>query len=179
MKCICDNGECGQGGLCDLCPYKAGNDIDLVEPSKWDIRYLEMCTLVASWSKDPSSQFGAVLVDDRNVVCSMGFNGFAKGFNDTEERWNDRPFKYAHVIHAEENCLLHAPANLTGYTLYVNGPPCSSCMSKIAQKGVSTVVFYEPSEDYLSRWSVADSFRVAYECKVKLKQIWRDNADSK
>tara|TARA_R110002074_G_scaffold12407_5_gene45404 strand:- start:73 stop:399 length:327 start_codon:yes stop_codon:yes gene_type:complete len=108
----------------------------------------------------------------------MGFNGFAKGFEDTPERWNDRVFKYAHVLHSEENTLLHAPADLTGYTIYVNGPPCSSCMSKIAQKGVSTVVFYEPSEDYLSRWSVEHPFKVAEECGVNLKQIRREYANS-
>ena len=94
----------------------------------WHYRYLEMCELVASWSKDPSSKFGSVIVDDSNRVVSLGFNGFPSGFKDSQERWNDREFKYAHVIHSEVNALLHAKQDVRGCTLYCNGLPCSSCM---------------------------------------------------
>ena len=34
--------------------------------------------LVASWSKDPSSQVGAAIVDAKNRVVSLGFNGFPR-----------------------------------------------------------------------------------------------------
>lgn len=139
--------------------------------SKWDNRYLEMCDLVASWSKDPSSKFGAVIVDEKHRVVSLGFNGFAQGFEDKEERWNDRQFKYRHVIHAEEQALLYAKVDLKECKIYVQAPPCSSCMSKIAQTGIREVVCRAPSEDYLSRWSADESLQVAEECGITITMV--------
>lgn len=139
--------------------------------NKWHLRYLEMTSLVASWSKDPSSKFGSVIVDPENRVVSLGFNGFAKGFNDTDERLNDRPFKYRHVLHSEENAILNARQDLTGCTLYCNTIPCSLCMSRIAQSGITKVVCYKPTEDYLSRWSVEEPLQVAQECGIAVEQI--------
>lgn len=139
--------------------------------NKWDERYLKLCDLIASWSKDPSSKFGAVIVDSNDRVVSLGFNGFAKGFNDTDERWNNRQFKYRHVVHAEENALLHAKRDLSDCRIYVQMCPCSSCMSKIAQSGIKQVICREPSEDYLSRWSIDEPLQVALECGIFVKQV--------
>lgn len=139
--------------------------------NKWDKRYLELCDLIASWSKDPSSKFGAVIVDSSNRVVSLGFNGFAKGFDDTDQRWYDRPFKYRHVIHAEENSLLHAKRDLSDCRIYVQMCPCSSCMSKIAQSGIKQVICRKPSEDYLSRWSIDEPMQVALECGINVKTL--------
>ena len=136
--------------------------------SKWHKRYLEMCDLVASWSKDPSSKFGAVITDKNDRVVSLGFNGFAQGFEDTPERWNDRQFKYRHVLHAEEQAILFAKRDLSNCKLYIQMPPCSSCMSKIAQSGIKTVICKAPSEDYLSRWSIDEPMQVARECGIEV-----------
>jgi len=130
-----------------------------------------MCNHIADWSKDPSSKFGCVLIDKANRPLGFGFNGFARGFKDTPERWNDREFKYAHVIHAEENAILNSTASLVGATAFVNGCPCSSCMSKLAQVGVDEVWTWVPSKDYLSRWSVDDPITVANECGITVNFV--------
>jgi dCMP deaminase len=145
--------------------------------TKWDRFYLGAAEYEATMSKDPSSQFGAVIVNSNNVRVASGFNGFAKGFRDLPERWNDRPYKYRHVIHAEENALLHADADLCGHTIYVSGFPCSSCMSKIAQKGIKQVVTYIPTEDYLSRWSVEEPLQVARECGIVVIEYKKERGD--
>lgn len=137
----------------------------------WHIRYLDMAKLVSTWSKDPSSKFGSVIVDESNRVVSVGFNGFPKGFEDTSERLLNREFKYRHVLHSEENAILNARQSLVGCTIYVSGFPCSLCMSRIAQTGIKTVVHYAPSEDYMSRWSIDEPLRVAKECGITLIQI--------
>ena len=49
--------------------------------NKWDIRFLEMAKLVASWSKDPSTQVGAIAVRNRTVIA-QGYNGFPRGVDD-------------------------------------------------------------------------------------------------
>lgn len=40
--------------------------------SKWDRRMLGLVNLVATWSKDPSTGVGAVIVDAKNRVVSLG-----------------------------------------------------------------------------------------------------------
>ena len=72
---------------------------------RWDMRFLEMAQLVASWSKDPSTKVGATIVDDDRRVISVGYNGFPKGVADNK-RLEDRDEKYKMIVHAERNALL-------------------------------------------------------------------------
>ena len=53
---------------------------------KHDKRYLMLAKEVSTWSKDPSSQVGVVVVGDKGQVLSQGFNGFPRGIDDTIER---------------------------------------------------------------------------------------------
>ena len=80
---------------------------------KWDLRFLEMARNAASWSKDPSTKVGAIIVDDDKRVISVGYNGFPKGVRD-DERLDDRQEKYKIIVHAERNALLFMQ-NLNGY----------------------------------------------------------------
>lgn len=36
--------------------------------TKWDARFLDLAALVASWSRDPSTQVGAVIADGINRI---------------------------------------------------------------------------------------------------------------
>src|SRR4051812_17995840 len=96
--------------------------------NKWHHRFLSLAQHVAGWSKDPSTQTGCVIVRPDRTVASMGYNGFPRRVHDGYHRYNDRPTKYAMVVHAEANAILHAHDDLTGCTAYVYPwPPCSSC----------------------------------------------------
>lgn len=113
---------------------------------KWDDRFLEMAKLVASWSKDPSTQVGAVLVRPDKSVLSVGFNGLPRGIEDREELLADREYKYARIVHAELNAILAAAERPAGCTLYVWPlPPCSPCSAHIIQAGIVRVVAPAPS----------------------------------
>lgn len=106
---------------------------------KWDSRFLDIAVLVASWSKDPSTKVGAVVVKDREIK-STGYNGFPKGIEDSDERLHDRETKYKYVVHAERNALIQAGKECEGATLYIAGlPPCSECAKQIIQAGIETV----------------------------------------
>jgi dCMP deaminase len=109
---------------------------------KWDLRFLEMARLVGSWSKDPSSKIGAVLVRPDRTLASIGFNGFPQGLSDAPELYQDRDYKIATVRHAEENAIGFAKdQSLAGHTIYVSGlPPCCNCASEIIQKKITRVV---------------------------------------
>ncbi len=119
--------------------------------TKWDTRFLGLAAHISAWSKDPSSQVGAVITDGNRII-SLGYNGFAAGVVDAPERLADRERKLNLTIHAEENAMIFAKRDLTGCTVYVTHPPCPRCASKLIQEEIGRVVFIAPSEDFLSRW---------------------------
>jgi len=109
--------------------------------TKWDERFLELAKLVGSWSKDPSTQVGAVIVDTNNRIISIGFNGFPKGVDDNSEKLLDRETKYNTIVHAEANALMFANSSVEGCTLYTYPfQPCSRCAGLIIQSGIKRIV---------------------------------------
>ena len=128
--------------------------------TKWDTRFLGLAAYISAWSKDPSSQVGAVITDGNRII-SLGYNGFAAGVEDKQERLSDRDCKLNLTIHAEENAMIFAKRDLTGCTVYVTHPPCPRCASKLIQEEVGRIVYVSPSEDFLSRW--ADDLRLSSE----------------
>lgn len=122
--------------------------------SKWDERFLDLAALVATWSKDPGTQCGAVLVRPDRTVASMGFNGFPKGCDDAPEHYADRDLKLARTVHAEMNAILHAKeASLDGYSMYVTHPPCDRCSAHLVQSGITRVVYRAMNATFAARWA--------------------------
>ena len=111
--------------------------------NKWDARWLEIAGVVSTWSKDPSTKIGAIAVKDKRLV-STGYNGFPRGIQDYDDRWNNREEKYKYVVHAEMNCIYNANyhnQSLKGSTMYIVGlPVCHECAQGIIQAGVVRVV---------------------------------------
>jgi dCMP deaminase len=108
---------------------------------KWDLRFIELAKHISTWSKDPSTQLGSVIVDKRNRVISMGYNGFPRGVKDTPERLNTREVKYKMIVHGEMNALVFATQPLKGTTMYI-WPfiSCSTCTAVIINAGIQRVV---------------------------------------
>jgi dCMP deaminase len=115
---------------------------------KWDQRFMDLANFVASWSKDPSTQVGAVIANPKTKrVVSMGFNGFPSGVEDLEQRLEKREIKYEMIVHAEQNALLFAGPAAEGCTLYVTPlPPCARCGVIIIQAGIKRVVSPMPDK---------------------------------
>lgn len=110
---------------------------------KWDIRYMRIArNEVEKWSKDPSTRVGAVLVRENNTIAGTGFNGFPPGHPDDPELYNDRAYKYQHVVHAEINALdsISDPNDAVNATLYVSFPICPNCLAEAHDRGVRRVV---------------------------------------
>lgn len=118
----------------------------------WDGRFVGLAQHIANWSKDPSTQVGAVLTRGKFVV-SVGYNGFPPGVADTPERLSNREVKYKLILHAEENAILTAKQDLAGCTVYTWPlQPCSRCTAKLIQAGVARIVAPPPSDDHVERW---------------------------
>ncbi len=140
-----------------------------MDDSKWLHRWMRIAQEVASWSKDPSTKVGSVIYDSQNTPHSMGYNGFARGVEDTDERLLDKEQKYKLVVHAEANAILNATrtgARLSGCTLVVTHPPCPSCASMIIQAGITRVVTKIPEKDF-SHWSPELSAKIFEEAGVQ------------
>lgn len=120
--------------------------------SKWDRRMLGLVNLVATWSKDPSTGVGAVIVDSKNRIVSVGFNGFPRAVCDSDEALFDRDEKLRRTIHAEENALLFAGRSVEGCTIYVTHPPCARCAAKLIQSGIKRVVTSQTTWEFADRW---------------------------
>lgn len=118
--------------------------------SKWAKRFFQMAELVGSWSKDPSTQVGAVITK-KNRIISVGFNGYPHGVSDSADT-DEREMKYLKTLHAEENAILFANRDLEGSEIWVTHFPCPNCAAKIIQTGISKVHCPEQTEDFLSRW---------------------------
>ena len=137
--------------------------------TKWDLRFLKIAHEVQSWSKDPSTKCGCVLVKDRRVIAT-GYNGFPASISDSLDRYQNREFKLAVVVHAEKNALFNAAKNgstTEGCTAYVTWPPCSQCASALIQAGVSKVICpdpYKAPERWKANFIIASS--LLYEAGV-------------
>lgn len=122
------------------------------EIDKWDSRFLGLAFEVSTWSKDPSTKVGCVLVDNSLHVVGLGFNGFPQGMNDSEELYADRDTKLKRTIHAELNAILNSNGSAAETTAYVTHAPCTQCALILIQSGVDRVVYPAPNRDLLSRW---------------------------
>lgn len=121
--------------------------------NKWDMRFAQLASTIAGWSKDPSTKVGAVVVRPDKTVASIGYNGFPAGMEDKPEWYADRDEKLKRVIHAEHNALKHCEhENITGSTIYVYPlRPCIKCARKIYERGITRVVTVTTREknDYM------------------------------
>jgi len=124
---------------------------------------------IATFSKDPSTQNGAILVNDQGKVLATGCNRFPKGHEDTHDRWADRQHKYAVVVHAEEAVIwsaLRKAINTEGLTMVCPWAACSMCARAILEAGIKRVVVHKdameldlPSVEGRKQWS--DSIALA------------------
>jgi dCMP deaminase len=129
--------------------------------SKWQGRFIKLAEEVSTWSKDPSSQVGAVIVRPDRTIASVGFNGFPRGVDDSEHRITNREVKLLYTIHAEMNAILSAKEPLKGYSLFVwPFQPCAHCAASIIQSGIREVYCpFNAHLDSYERWS--ESFKAA------------------
>jgi dCMP deaminase len=139
--------------------------------SHWDKRFLRIAHEVSSWSRDPGTKVGCVLVLEKRIL-SVGFNGFPQNLSDSLELYEDREYKLAVTVHAESNAILNAAKNgakTQSCTAYVTFPPCSQCAAALIQAGVTTVICPDPA-NAPERWRA--SFKLAnemlYQSGVKL-----------
>ena len=120
---------------------------------------MKLAREISTWSLDPSTKIGAVIVNDERRILATGYNGFPRGIADTQERLNDREQKYPRIVHAELNVLMNAlysGVSVKDATLYVWGlPVCSECTKSVIQSCIKRVVITYPDlapEKWQCQW---------------------------
>lgn len=109
-----------------------------------ELKFMRLADAVAQYSKDPSTKVGAVIIDNDMNVLATGWNGFARGIEDSPERLWNRELKLRLMVHAEMNALLASARTgrkLDGATMLVSSLyPCEDCASAIIQAGIKRVI---------------------------------------
>ena len=142
--------------------------------TEWDKRWIGMAKYVSTFSKDPSSQVGAVIVKGKREI-SFGFNGFPECIPDNPEWYNDRELKLKLVIHAEQNALdkVERRSDLVGASIYVFPyAPCGGCCKSIVASGISRII-----GGNLRKISIQESEFVISHCDPQPWYMWYDPTD--
>ncbi|KAL4927441.1 deoxycytidine monophosphate deaminase [Aspergillus undulatus] len=117
----------------------------------WDQYFMELASLAAQRSNCMKRRVGCVLVRERRVI-STGYNGTPRHLKNCNEGGCPRcnrgegggvGLSTCLCLHAEENALLEAGRERIreGAILYCDTCPCLTCTVKIAQVGISEVVY--------------------------------------
>ncbi|KAF2102030.1 hypothetical protein NA57DRAFT_64648 [Rhizodiscina lignyota] len=140
----------------------------------WDQYFMQLASLAAQRSNCMKRRVGCVLVREKRVI-STGYNGTPRGVVNCNSGGCPRCNAGEHAgtsldtclcLHAEENALLEAGRERIrdGSILYCNTCPCLTCSVKIAQVGISEVV-------YATGYNVdTTTAAILREANVKLRQ---------
>ena len=153
--------------------YASGEKSEIVQPRvvpSWDEYFLNQCDLVATRSKDRSTQVGAIVVGPiLHEVRSQGYNGFPSKIDDKVEERYTRPLKYLFTEHAERNAIYlaaRAGVSLDECTMYVRWLPCADCARAIIQAGITRVVARDIAISERWRESTKTAVQMFFEAKV-------------
>ena len=123
---------------------------------KWNVRFLNLAKHVSEWSKD-TTKVGAIIVDPQTKqVVGMGYNGFPRGVDDSDNRIGDRDTKLKLVVHAELNAILNSNKSVRGCHIYIYPTMmepncCPECAKAIVQSGI-TYVYGFSNNNLNPRW---------------------------
>ena len=131
---------------------------------KWDVRFMQMARLVASWSScyQANRQVGAVIVKDKRILTT-GYNGAPSGLVSCKDKGECLRKKLnipsgtrqeiCYAVHAEQNAIVQAAKmgiSVNGATIYVTHQPCSICTKIIINSGIKKVIYREGYPDDFS-----------------------------
>ena len=147
----------------------------------WDEYFMGIAILSAQRGKDNSTQVGACIVNEKNKIVSVGYNGMPTGCIDDDMPWeregeSSLDTKYPFVCHAELNAILNSSfGSLNGCTLYVTLFPCNECAKAIIQSGIKRVVY--KCNKYAETDSVKASCILFKKCGVEVTEYQPSGKD--
>ncbi len=136
----------------------------------WDECFMQMANVIAQRSKDSSTQAGAVIVNQNNIVVGLGYNGFPRGCSDEKLPWeregNFLNTKYAYVVHSEENAVYNANKPTEGCKIYTTLFPCNECTKTLIQSGIKEIIYasdkYHDQDSWVASRKMLDLAGIKY-----------------
>ncbi len=140
----------------------------------WDEYFMGVALLSSHRSKDPNTQVGACIVNPKNKIVGVGYNGFPTGCSDDEFPWDREgeylDTKYPYICHAELNAVINKiSADLYDCRLYVALFPCNECAKVIIQAGIKEVIYL--SDKYGQTDPVRASKRMFRAADLRCRQL--------
>lgn len=114
--------------------------------------FMGIVGLSALRSKDPSTQVGSCLVDSKNRILSIGYNGAPCGMSDVDLPWDSIGEKSGDLLNTKDPYIVHAEINafdnyrgnqddLYNSQLYLMYSPCLPCTNRISMSGLKRVIY--------------------------------------
>jgi dCMP deaminase len=140
----------------------------------WDEYFMGVALLSAKRSKDPSTQVGACIVNDKKKIVGAGYNGLPAGCDDDEFPWEKQgdflDTKYPYICHAELNAILNnIGMDLQGCKIYTALFPCNECSKAIIQSGIIEVIYL--SDKYAGTDTAKASKLMLEKAGVQYRQV--------
>ena len=120
----------------------------------WDNYFIDILDSLKLRSTCPRRQCSALIVDERHVLLSTGYNGTPSGIENCidspcggqDDETGDT--RNCAALHAEENAVLHLEGNArNAHTMYCTNLPCFHCAKIICQTTIKQIVFREDYAD--------------------------------
>lgn len=133
----------------------------MLEPTKWNYRYMRVVNEIETWSSCLSRNVGSLITVDNRIVAT-GYNGAPSGIKSCKERGycrrKDVPsgqgLEESLAVHAEQNSITQAAKQgiaVNGGTLYCTAHPCNTCAKLIIASGIKEVIYKEDYPNALAK----------------------------
>lgn len=140
-------------------------------PLDWK-NLLKIAYSEAKKSTNPSTQNGAILVDNKGNVILAAANTFPDGIAENKGR-QSKPLRYKFSVHAERNVIYKAAKlglKTKGLTMVCPWATCSDCAQAIIQAGIKRLVTHKQAFEKSDTWKddIKLAFAMLREAKVKI-----------
>lgn len=124
----------------------------------WDSYFMQLAFVVAERSTCLRRQVGAVIVKERQILCT-GYNGSPSGLAHCSELGclrqdlsvpSGERHEICRAVHAEQNALVQAAKHgvaIKGAALYVTHQPCVLCTKLLINAGITRVIYAQSYPD--------------------------------
>ena len=131
------------------------------ERPSWHEYFMGICDLVATRSTCLRRSVGAVLVKEKQILCT-GYNGAPAKVPHCRETGclrvqlnvpSGEKHELCRGVHAEQNAIIQAAYHgiqVNGAVLYCTNQPCSICSKMIINAGIKTVYYKNGYNDPLT-----------------------------
>ena len=136
----------------------------------WDQYFMSMAHLASVRSHDEQTQVGCVIINDKNHIISLGYNGFPANTKDSHLP-TVRPGKYPYMLHAEQNAISNMIIKADNLKAYITAYPCSVCAKLLWQNNIRELIIDKKGIIYSMNENDIAVINFLFDNGLKIKEI--------